>query len=105
GSGGGGMSPALIRFNYNREALADSLLREWKTLYLTSALLAFFLIDAGILMSFQAPEMSDDPLTITTALLSLICSTMSLSYRCVFIVRLRAMRSMGKASRWAEVRV
>ncbi|KAF8976374.1 hypothetical protein BDQ17DRAFT_1187516, partial [Cyathus striatus] len=100
GPGGGGVSPALVRFKYSWEAFVDSLLREWKTLNLTSALLA-----SGILTTFQVPEMSDDPLTHTAALLSLICAIMSLSYGCVFIVRFGAMRSMGKASRWAEVRV
>ncbi|KAF8999374.1 hypothetical protein BDQ17DRAFT_751600 [Cyathus striatus] len=40
---GGGMSPALVRFKYSWEAFVDSLLREWKTLNLTSALLALYI--------------------------------------------------------------
>ena len=33
------VSPALVRFKYSWEAFIDSLLREWKTLNLVSALL------------------------------------------------------------------
>ena len=39
------------------------------------------------------------------ALFSLICSIMSLSYGCIYIVQFGTMRSMYKASRWAEVRI
>ncbi|KAF8995617.1 hypothetical protein BDQ17DRAFT_1250470, partial [Cyathus striatus] len=74
----------------------NSLLKEWKTHNLTIMLLALCYL-RGILTTFQVPEMSDDPLMCTAALLSLVCAIMSLSYGCVFIVCLGAMRSMGKA--------
>lgn len=53
---------------------------------------------------FQIPSAADDPVTRTAALLSLICALMSLSYGCMYIVRFGTMRSMYRASRWAEVR-
>ncbi|PPQ88909.1 hypothetical protein CVT25_009144 [Psilocybe cyanescens] len=91
------VSPALIRFKHSWEAFIDSLLREWKTLNVVSALLA-----SAILTIFQIPEAAGDPLTRTFALLSLVCALMSLSYGCMYIVRFGTMRSMFHASRWAE---
>ncbi|KAH9483258.1 hypothetical protein JR316_0005362 [Psilocybe cubensis] len=91
------VSPALIRFKHSWEAFIDSLLREWKTLNVVSALLA-----SAILTIFQIPEAAEDPVTRTLALLSLICALMSLSYGCMYIVRFGTMRSMFHASRWAE---
>ncbi|KAJ7579200.1 hypothetical protein C8J56DRAFT_868211 [Mycena floridula] len=90
------VSPALVRFKHSWEAFIDSLLREWKTLNVVSALLL-----SAILTMFQIPS-STDPLTRTIALLSLVCALMSLSYGCVYIVRFGTMRSMYRASRWAE---
>lgn len=58
----------------------------------------------AILTMFQVPEMAYDPVTRTAALVSLVCALMSLSYGCIFIVRFGTMRSMHRASRWAEVR-
>ncbi|KDR71033.1 hypothetical protein GALMADRAFT_801755 [Galerina marginata CBS 339.88] len=91
------VSPALIRFKHSWETFTDSLLREWKTLNVVSALLA-----SAILTIFQIPDAADDPVTRTFALLSLICALMSLSYGCMYIVRFGTMRSMFHASRWAE---
>ncbi|KAF8164730.1 hypothetical protein B0H34DRAFT_208824 [Crassisporium funariophilum] len=91
------VSPALIRFKHSWEAFIDSLLREWKTLNVVSALLS-----SAILTIFQIPEAADDPVTRTAALLSLICALMSLSYGCMYIVRFGTMRNMFHASRWAE---
>jgi len=51
---------------------------------------------------FQDPEMANDPLTRTVALCSLACALNSLSYGCVYIVRFGTMRSMYKATLWAE---
>ncbi|PPR04908.1 hypothetical protein CVT24_007152 [Panaeolus cyanescens] len=93
----GTVSPALIRFKHSWEAFIDSLLKEWKTLNVVSALLA-----SAILTIFQIPEAADDPVTRTLALLSLVCALMSLSYGCMYIVRFGTMRSMFHASRWAE---
>ncbi|KIJ58850.1 hypothetical protein HYDPIDRAFT_101875, partial [Hydnomerulius pinastri MD-312] len=89
--------PALVRFKHSWEAFIDSLLREWKTLNLVSALLL-----SAILSMFQNQEMAGDPVTRTAALLSLTCALMSLLYGCVYIVRFGTMRSMYKATRWAE---
>ncbi|KAG2153506.1 uncharacterized protein EDB93DRAFT_220268 [Suillus bovinus] len=91
------VSPALIRFKHSWEAFIDSLLREWKTLNLVSALLL-----SAILSMFQNTEMSQDPVVRTAALLSLTSALMSLSFGCIYIVRFGTMRSMYKATRWAE---
>ena len=53
---------------------------------------------------FQVDDADDDPLTRSAALFGLIFSLMSLSYGCVFIVQFGTMRTMDRASRWAEVR-
>ncbi|KAG1724919.1 hypothetical protein EDB19DRAFT_1897842 [Suillus lakei] len=91
------VSPALIRFKHSWEAFIDSLLREWKTLNLVSALLL-----SAILSMFQNTEIAQDPVTRTAALLSLTSALMSLSFGCIYIVRFGTMRSMYKATRWAE---
>ncbi|TFL00158.1 hypothetical protein BDV98DRAFT_650534 [Pterulicium gracile] len=91
------VSDALIRFRHSWEEFIDSLMREWKTLNLVSALLL-----SAILTIFQIPTPASDPLTRNFALVSLTCALMSLSYGCVYIVRFGAMRSMSRASRWAE---
>jgi len=57
----------------------------------------------AILTMFQIPSAANDPVTRTAALLSLECALMSLSYGCLYIVRFGTMRSMYRASRWAEV--
>ncbi|KAJ3755358.1 hypothetical protein EV360DRAFT_85976 [Lentinula raphanica] len=117
------VSPSLIRFKLSWETFIDSLMREWKTLNVVSALLlscvfCLFLIVhnratdenakkhsiySAILTMFQIDSAETDPLTRTAALLSLICAIMSLSYGCIYIVRFGTMRSMYRASIWAEV--
>ena len=47
--------------------------------------------------------MAYDPVTRTAALISLVCALMSLAFGCLFIVRFGTMRSMSRASNWAEV--
>ncbi|KAI0075404.1 hypothetical protein K474DRAFT_1559655, partial [Panus rudis PR-1116 ss-1] len=91
------VSPALARFKHSWELFVDSVLREWKTLNLVSALLC-----TAIVTLFQVPDAAGDPLTRWAAILSLICALMSLTYGCVYIVQFGSMRSMYKASRWAE---
>ncbi|KAI5996536.1 hypothetical protein F5J12DRAFT_852910 [Pisolithus orientalis] len=91
------VGPALVRFKSSWESFIDSLLREWKTLNIVSALLL-----SAILSMFQNQEMSYDPLVRTTALLSLTCALMSLLYGCVYIIRFATMKSMYKATRWAQ---
>ncbi|KAJ3508186.1 hypothetical protein NLJ89_g5893 [Agrocybe chaxingu] len=75
------VSPALIRFKHSWESFIDSLLREWKTLNVVSALLG-----SAIFTIFQIPEAESDPVTRTLALISLICALMSLSYGCMYIM-------------------
>ncbi|KAF5374277.1 hypothetical protein D9758_004578 [Tetrapyrgos nigripes] len=91
------VSPALMRFKMSWEGFVDSLMKEWKTLNVVSTLLL-----SAILTIFQVPDAATDPLTRTAALLSLISAIMSISYGCMYIVRFGAMRSMYRASRWAE---
>lgn len=91
------VSPALARFKNSWEQFIDSLMREWKTLNLVSVLLC-----TTVLTMFQIPDAAGDPLTRWSALLSLIFSIMSLTYGCIYIVQFNSMRSMYKASRWAE---
>ena len=50
------------------------------------------------------PEAADDPITRGTALLSLICALMSLSYGCIYIMRFGTMRNMHGSLMWDEVR-
>lgn len=91
------VSPALARFKRSWETFIEQLLREWKTLNLVSALLL-----SAILTMFQIPTAANDSLTRTAALLSLIFATMSVSYGCIYIVRFSTMRSMYRASKWAD---
>ncbi|KAJ6465961.1 hypothetical protein C8R47DRAFT_1154597 [Mycena vitilis] len=91
------VSPALIRFKHSWEDFIGSLIKEWKTLNVVSALLL-----SAILTMFQIPPIATDPLTRTTALLSLVNALMSLCYGCVYIVRFATMRSMYRASKFAE---
>jgi hypothetical protein len=113
------VSPALIRFKQSWETFVDSLMREWKTLNLVSALLlssvsiVSHLVDIlmilivlngrAIISMFQSQVMANDPVIRTAALLSLTSALMSLSYGCIYIVRFGTMRNMYKATRWAEV--
>ncbi|PIL36421.1 hypothetical protein GSI_00109 [Ganoderma sinense ZZ0214-1] len=91
------VSPALARFKISWENFVDTLMREWKTFNLVSALLT-----TGILTIFQIQDAAGDPVTRWTALFSLIFAIMSLSFGCVYIVHFGTMRSMDRASRWAE---
>lgn len=91
------VSPALARFKHSWETFVDTLIREWKTLNLVSVLLC-----TAILTMFQIQDAAGDPLTRFAALFSLIFSIMSLTYGCIYIVQFGTMRSMYKASRWAE---
>ena len=59
----------------------------------------------ALLTLFQIPDAAGDPLTRWSALFSLIFTIISLTYGCVYIVQFGTMRSMYKASRWAEVRL
>ncbi|KAK2459320.1 hypothetical protein APHAL10511_008675 [Amanita phalloides] len=89
--------PALMRFKVSWEMFIDSLMREWKTLNLISALLL-----SSIMSLFQAQAAASDPVIRNAAFMSLICALWSLSYGCMYIIRFGTMRSMYRASRWAE---
>ncbi|KAF8173814.1 hypothetical protein K438DRAFT_1771979 [Mycena galopus ATCC 62051] len=91
------VSPALVRFKHSWEGFITSLIKEWKTLNVVSALLL-----SAILTMFQIPPAASDPVTRTTALLSLVSALMSLCYGCVYIVRFSTMGSMYRASKFAE---
>ncbi|KAI0368421.1 hypothetical protein BV20DRAFT_948218, partial [Pilatotrama ljubarskyi] len=91
------VSPALARFKNSWELFVDSLMREWKTFNVVSALLC-----TTILTIFQIEDAAADPVTRWSSLISLIFALMSLSYGCVYIVQFGTMRSMDRASRWAE---
>ncbi|KAI6103112.1 hypothetical protein EDD16DRAFT_1644336 [Pisolithus croceorrhizus] len=91
------VGPALIRFKISWESFIDSLLREWKTLNIVSALLL-----SAILSMFQNQEMAYDPLVRMTALLSLTCALWSLVYGCIYIVQSAMVKSMYKATRWTQ---
>ncbi|TDL17644.1 hypothetical protein BD410DRAFT_729643 [Rickenella mellea] len=91
------VSPALVRFKMSWEEFVESVMREWKTLNVVSALLL-----SAILTLFQIQDAANGPVTRPFALLSLIAALWSLSFGCVYILRFGTMRSMYKASQWAE---
>ncbi|KAH7335648.1 hypothetical protein B0J17DRAFT_667217 [Rhizoctonia solani] len=90
------VSPSLHRFKQSWDDFMDSLQKEWKTLNVVSALLL-----SAILTMFQV-EGSDQPVMRTAALIALVCALWSLTFGCIYILRFSTMRSMHKASRWAE---
>ncbi|TFK67812.1 hypothetical protein BDN72DRAFT_879402 [Pluteus cervinus] len=77
------------------EKLVSSLVKEWKTLNLVSALLL-----SAIFSMFQLNTVSDDSLTRTFALLSLVCALMSLLYGCIYIIRFGSMKGPSEARAW-----
>nr|GAT50483.1 tartrate transporter [Mycena chlorophos] len=92
-----GLTPALVRFKHSWEDFVTSLIKEWKTLNVVSALLL-----SAILTLLQIAPALASPTTRTLSLLSLVCALMSLCYGCVYIVRFATMRSMARAARFAE---
>ena len=58
---------------------------------------------SAILTILQIVGAATTPFTRTTAFLSLICALMSLVYGCVYSLRFGTMKSMYRASKWAEV--
>ncbi|QRV93160.1 hypothetical protein RhiJN_21178 [Ceratobasidium sp. AG-Ba] len=90
------VSPSLQRFKQSWDDFMDSLNKEWKTLNVVSALLL-----SAILTVFQV-DGSNEPVLRTAALIALVCALWSLTFGCIYIVRFSTMRSMHKASRWAE---
>ncbi|KAJ7738783.1 hypothetical protein B0H16DRAFT_1891250 [Mycena metata] len=91
------LSPNLHNFRHSWEAFIDSLMREWKTQNVVSALML-----SAILTVLQIDGAASDPITRTTALLSLISALVSLLFGSMYIMRFGGMRKMYKAASWAE---
>ncbi|KAK2464811.1 hypothetical protein APHAL10511_003229 [Amanita phalloides] len=89
------LSPGLRVFKESWEGLVDSLLREWKTLNLVSALLL-----TAILTLFQLPGVGTDPVLRNTSFLSLIYALLCLLYGCVYVIRFGSLRSISKGLGW-----
>ncbi|KAG8902770.1 hypothetical protein FRB99_004132 [Tulasnella sp. 403] len=88
--------PGLARFRNEWEEFVDSLVKEWKTFNVVSALLL-----SAILTIFQI-DGSTQPVTRTAALASLVAGLFSIVYGGVYVIRFQGMKSMIRASRWAE---
>ncbi|KIM21075.1 hypothetical protein M408DRAFT_81007 [Serendipita vermifera MAFF 305830] len=88
----------IQRFQTEWENFIDSMIKEWKTLNVVSALLL-----SALLTVFQIQDAQYVPVTRTAALLSLICAFMSLMFGGMYIIRFSTMRTMRKAVRWIEV--
>ncbi|TRM59371.1 hypothetical protein BD626DRAFT_508117 [Schizophyllum amplum] len=86
------VTPAMRRFRESWETFIDSLLREWKTQNVISALLLSCVIDVA----------ASDVVTRTACILALIAALMSLLYGCLYIIRFGTMKRMHKASAWAD---
>lgn len=59
-------------------------------------------LPSAILTMFQV-DGSNEPVMRTAALIALVCALWSLTFGCMYILRFSTMKSMHKASRWAEV--
>ncbi|GJJ07955.1 hypothetical protein Clacol_002162 [Clathrus columnatus] len=91
------VSPAMIRFKESWEGFIESVLKEWKTLNVISALLL-----TAVLAILQIEGVSRSLVIRSSASLSLICGLMSLVYGGVYILRFATMKSMYRAFIWAE---
>ncbi|KAF7354045.1 hypothetical protein MVEN_01091400 [Mycena venus] len=89
--------PHLLNFRHSWEGFIDSLLREWKTQNVVSALML-----SAILTMLQIDAAASDPIARTTAILSLISALMSLLFGSMYIIRFGTMRRMYKAATWAD---
>ncbi|KAJ7290423.1 hypothetical protein C8J57DRAFT_1045492 [Mycena rebaudengoi] len=91
------VSPHLLNFRHSWEGFIDSLLREWKTQNVVSALML-----SAILTMLQIDAAAQNFIARTSALLSLISALMSLLFGSIYIIRFGTMRKMYKAASWAE---
>ncbi|KAJ6566841.1 hypothetical protein B0H19DRAFT_1067115 [Mycena capillaripes] len=89
--------PHLLNFRHSWEGFVDSLLREWKTQNVVSALML-----SAILTMLQIDSAGTDPIVRTTAILSLVSALMSLIFGSIYIIRFGTMRKMYKAACWAD---
>lgn len=86
-----------LRSSWNH--FITSLVAEWSTLNIISALLL-----SAILTILQIESAMAWPVARFSALLSLVCAFMSLLYGCIYIIRFSTMRRTTKAAEWAFVR-
>ncbi|KAF7329936.1 hypothetical protein MKEN_00257500 [Mycena kentingensis (nom. inval.)] len=86
----------ILQFRTTWNNFIDSLMREWKTQNVVSALLL-----SAILTMLQIDAAANDALTRITALLALIGTFVSLLFGSIYIVRFGTMRRMYKAACWA----
>ncbi|KAJ7215369.1 hypothetical protein GGX14DRAFT_326734, partial [Mycena pura] len=91
------VSPRLVNFRQSWEGFVDSLLREWETQNVISALML-----SAILTMLQIDAAASNPIARTTALISLVCALMSLLFGSMYIIRFGTMRKMHKAASWAD---
>ncbi|KAL1746967.1 hypothetical protein HDZ31DRAFT_32949, partial [Schizophyllum fasciatum] len=91
------VTPAMRRFRESWESFVDSLIREWKTQNIISALLL-----SALLTMLQIDVAASDVVTRTACVLALIAALMSLLYGCLYIIRFGTMKRMHKASAWAD---
>ncbi|KAJ7113307.1 hypothetical protein C8R43DRAFT_131440 [Mycena crocata] len=89
------ISPNLLNFRHSWEGFIDSLLCEWKTQNVVSALML-----SAILTMLQIDAAAADPIARTTVLLSLIRALMSLLFGSMYIIRFGTMHKMYKAASW-----
>jgi len=90
-------TPALKRLKHDWEDFVQQVTQEWKTLNVVSALLL-----SAILTMFQINDAATQVITHTASLFSLVCALWSLIYGCTYILRFSSMRSMYRASHWAQ---
>jgi hypothetical protein len=90
--------PTLLRFRGSWNEFIDSMVAEWQVQNIISALLL-----SAVLTLLQIDGIGTDILCRTTAIISLVCSLMSILYCCVFIARFGTMKKLYKAASWAEV--
>ncbi|KAG6811190.1 hypothetical protein H0H92_008630, partial [Tricholoma furcatifolium] len=90
-------NPACANLKVTWEDFIDSLLREWKTLNIISALLL-----SAILTLLQLDGAGSDPVTRNCSLIALICALLSLLFGCIYIIRFASMRKTYTALKWAQ---
>jgi hypothetical protein len=90
--------PVLYTFKSSWSDFIDSLVSEWQFQNVVSAVLL-----SAVLTMLQIGSVEADILCRTMAIVSLICSLMSILYCCVFIARFGLMKKLHRAASWAEV--
>ncbi|VDB92436.1 unnamed protein product [Peniophora sp. CBMAI 1063] len=91
------ITPAIATFKQSWERLIGSLLQEWQTVNIISALLS-----ASILTLLSVNGTSNDPVIRTTSVVSLLCSLWSIICASLYTVQFSPMKRMQKAASWVE---